>query len=174
MLLSFVKMYSRGIVVILSVLFVVNEILIVEAPIQITLEKTTVANGYTYVVSIRNSKVRQHFCGGALISDRHVLSAGHCLYKHRNGPDNVYISLGIYNRIDEGVRRNIKRITIHPEFNLTSLHNDLSIITTYNKIHFNDQIQPIALPQTDHPQNGNLKAVAMGWGRPVRYQIFKR
>lgn len=125
------------------------------------------AGEYSYIVSIRDSKLEQHFCGGALINDRNILSAAHCLKKRRLKPESIYVALGVYNRLDKGVRRNVKRITIHPGFDFSNVHNDISIITTHNKITFTQHIQPIALPQANIFKNGVFKGVFIGWGRLV-------
>lgn len=129
------------------------------------------ADEYSYIVSIRDAKLRQHFCGGALITASNVLSAAHCLKKRTFKPESIYIALGVDNRIDDGIRKNVKCITIHPEFRFSNVHNDISIITTHNKIAFTQHIQPIALPHdifdADIPENEVCKAVFIGWGQLV-------
>lgn len=131
--------------------------------------ETAAVAEFPYIVSIRDAKVDQHFCGGAMITPKNVLSAGHCLIARRLQPNSVYIALGVYNRRDGGVRKNIIQIAIHPEFNTTFMHNDISIITTFTKIEYTDHIQPIALPINDVPEKGDLTAVASGWGRIVSF-----
>ncbi|XP_055308147.1 chymotrypsin-2-like [Sitodiplosis mosellana] len=164
-------MLPRSIVVILSLLLFVSSVSVFEAifkvkPRIIDGEKAA-AKEFPYIVSIRDAKVHKHFCGGALITQRNVLSAGHCLIGRRFQPDSIYIALGVFNRLDDGVRKNVKRITIHSGFNKTFMHNDISIITTYTKIDYTARIQPIALPIADVPEQGNLNAVGAGWGRII-------
>lgn len=122
---------------------------------------------FPYIVSIRDVKVHQHFCGAVIITQRNVLTAGHCLIVRKSQPETVYVVLGVYNRLDNGVRKNVKQIAIHPQFNTTFMHNDIAILTTYTKIEYSNQIQPIALPLFDIPEKGNIKAIASGWGRIV-------
>lgn len=164
-------MLPQSIVATLNLMLFASSCSVSEAVFKLTPRiiggNTAADEEFPYIVSIRDAKVDQHFCGGALITPRNVLSAGHCLIARRLQPDSAYVALGVYNRLDEGVRKNIKRITVHPQFNTTFMHNDISVITTYTKIEYTDRIQPIALPITDVPEQGNLKAVAMGWGRIV-------
>lgn len=166
-------MFPQSILVALNLLLFASTFSMSEATFKITPRimggKTATEAEFPYIVSIRDAKVNQHFCGGAVITPRNVLSAGHCLIARRLKPNSVYIALGVYNRLDNGVRKNVKQITIHPEFNTTFMHNDISIITTFTKIEYTDHIQPIELPIGDVPKNGDLTAVASGWGRIVSW-----
>lgn len=126
------------------------------------------AKEISYIASLRYSVSDDHFCGGVLISKLNVLTAAHCLFKRRHAPESVYVALGVQNQFNQGIRKNIKRIIIHPGFNFSVMKNDISIVTFYKSVSFTDFMQPIRLPTTNVPENVDLTAAASGWGLIVR------
>ena len=72
------------------------------------------------------------FCGASLVTDRHLVTAAHCLY----GVDSSLFSqldilLAEYNILDsnKGIRRKIKEVVFHPSYNEDTLENDIAIIS---------------------------------------------
>ena len=72
------------------------------------------------------------FCGASLVTDRHLVTAAHCL----GGVDQstlgvVDILANEYNTADnkKPLRRKIKKVVIHPQFNQETLKNDIAVIT---------------------------------------------
>ena len=106
------------------------------------------------MVSIR-SKAKEvegfgvgHFCGGVLISKSHVLTLGSCINNGKTvyKPDEINLVLGSRNRYDS-VRTTIaspSQIKVHPDFNQTTLMNNVAIITV-SKFHFNFAFDLIAM-----------------------------
>ncbi|KAJ3652181.1 hypothetical protein Zmor_018169 [Zophobas morio] len=108
----------------------------------------------------------RYFCGGALISNLWLLTAGHCV---RNGI-RFTIQLGSntlnsqdFNRVT--VRTNTS--FLHPEFDDLTLQNDIGLIQLNEPVQFSDYISSIFLPSTDLQPDAAVYSI--GWGQTDDY-----
>ncbi|XP_045776223.1 CLIP domain-containing serine protease 2-like isoform X3 [Maniola jurtina] len=115
-------------------------------------------------------------CGGALVTDRHVVTAAHCvqpaddftLTTIRVGEHNTETNPDCEMQVCAPPLqdRKIKTIRSHSQFNKPAFHNDLAIIVMDKPVQLNDYVSPICLPREDQLaalRLGELVTVA-GWG----------
>ncbi|CAO1422979.1 unnamed protein product [Diamesa serratosioi] len=118
-------------------------------------------------------------CGGAIISTRSVLTAAHCILI--NSPLLVSVSVGSSRRNgDGGTRYRVVRILIHPEYNLTTITNDVAVLRTLFSITFGPLVQPIALGSAFVPPFQMATVTGWGltgdsslWDRPAQLQMLQ-
>ncbi|KAF7995590.1 hypothetical protein HCN44_006697 [Aphidius gifuensis] len=107
----------------------------------------------------------RQYCGGVLITDRHVLTAAHCFI----GIDKskVTVRLGEYDftRDDEtrALDFHITELKVHPNFDGSNYDNDIAIIKIHRPTIFNTYIWPICLPPVDLDVE-ERSAIVAGWG----------
>lgn len=116
---------------------------------------------YPYQASLRMIRGYKHFCGGAIINSRWILTAAHCFIGGTKA-NNIYATVGATTLYD-GVHHNCSYVQQHPYFNLKTVSYDIALVCVRTPFTFNTLVQAIPLASTYVV--GGESAVVSGWGR---------
>uniref|UniRef100_A0A8C2WF76 Haptoglobin n=1 Tax=Cyclopterus lumpus TaxID=8103 RepID=A0A8C2WF76_CYCLU len=128
------------------------------------------------MVYIADSVLDGGYAGGALISDRWVLTAGRNLFVRKSRPDTQgqdpvipKVYLGITERAEADVSREVAvaKVVLHPAFqNQSEWDNDLALIQLKEPVVMSDKVTPIPLPESgqDVADTAGLSGTISGWG----------
>ena len=101
---------------------------------------------FPWIVQVKKLTKKAGFCAGSIITNRHVLTAGHCVVKTRANHLLVSVSdhlTEILDTYEKNIRvANIIRHPRHEKF-----ENDLAILKLENPVTFSDYVKPICLPK---------------------------
>ncbi|XP_028257782.1 haptoglobin [Parambassis ranga] len=131
------------------------------------------------MVYLSDNIIEGGYAGGALISDRWVLTAGRNLFVRKTrldtrGKDPVTpkVYLGITEKA-EAVASNqvaVEKVVLHPGFqNQSDWDNDLALIKLRDPVVISDKVTPILLPESGQgvPNTGAL--AGWGWGQLLTF-----
>jgi len=119
-------------------------------------------------------------CGGVLINDRWVVTAGHCVEKQKNDYGNrlqVNADLWQHDRAISAIRKVVTDVHIHDKYtNFDHAINDVALLKLKDPVDFlkAPHIRPICLPFSSSETFSGYRATVAGWGitNPDLYDIY--
>ncbi|XP_037811415.1 serine protease easter-like [Lucilia sericata] len=145
---------------------------------------------YPWTALIEYSKPRNekgHHCGAALINNRYVITAAHCVtgrgipadwqatgvrlgeWDRSSNPDCEISVTGKRDCAEPHLDVGIEEIIYHPNYNAQASNNlhDIALIRLDRYVNFNDFVSPVCLPTQSHLRTKtfeNIKMDVTGWG----------
>lgn len=126
----------------------------------------TTIDTFPYQVSLRNKGL--HFCGGAIISEKHVITGARCIDRGLSVND-LTVSAGSttpYPENDTEVKA-VAYFARHPGYSIYFRKNDIAILFLKTEFTFGQFIQPLKLPQNGVIPEAGSEATLTGWGAVI-------
>lgn len=104
---------------------------------------------FPHHASLRSVADSRHYCSGAIISERWLLTAAQCTQGENSRAANIFVVVGVTNVGDDGDRYDLAEIVNHPEFQMAPNKrvNDIAMLKTAQTIRMKlTGVLPISLP----------------------------
>ncbi|KAK6294653.1 hypothetical protein J4Q44_G00354830 [Coregonus suidteri] len=133
------------------------------------------------MVYLSDNVMNGGFAGGALISDRWVLTAGRNLFVRKSRQDTqgkeptipkVYLGITRHSQADASKEVAVEKVVLHPGFqNVSDWDNDLALIQLKEPFNLSEAVMPIPLPERgeDLAEAAQEKGIITGWGWGVHF-----
>lgn len=107
----------------------------------------------------------RHNCGGSIISNYEILTAGHCI-AGRTNPDSYKIRVGTDVKEKLGVLHEVEYLKLHENYSASARipGSDVGIIRVKRPFEFNSKCQKIELVKLGEKVKAGAISVTSGWG----------
>lgn len=113
-----------------------------------------------YQISMRRNG--RHICGGSILSDHIVISAGHCIYGLANSKTLSVVAGATLLSSNDGQEFRVARFVMHPKYRDINKDYDVVLLILNGQFKFNHFVKIISLA-TIMPSQGS-KTLISGWG----------
>nr|QHB21554.1 venom S1 protease 1 [Platymeris rhadamanthus] len=137
-----------------------------KAPGRIVGGKEAGLNEYPFPALIMFASNRFPFCGGSIITERHILTAAHCTDPFRDRVLAVVVGEHDIRTTKETKATKmhiVRKIYQHEDYTDSGNLHDISILEVDPKIEFNDKVGPVCMP-TAQLNHVDQFIKVMGWG----------
>ncbi|KAM7424268.1 hypothetical protein PAMA_000553 [Pampus argenteus] len=126
------------------------------------------------MIYLNDSVLDGGYAGGALISDRWVLTAGRNLFVRKSREDiqgkdpvipKVYLGIRLREQAKDSTEHAVDKIVLHPRFqNQSDWDNDLALIKLKKPVVMSEKVTPIPLPEKGQDLGTSGFITGWGWG----------
>uniref|UniRef100_UPI00358ECD20 ovochymase-2-like n=1 Tax=Myxine glutinosa TaxID=7769 RepID=UPI00358ECD20 len=137
--------------------------------------KSRIVGGHTALVGMHpwqvslSRKGTKHYCGGAIIGARWVVTAAHCIPQTKTVLESVMVVVGEHDlkRTDpEEQKLGISKVVRHPNFDPENPVNfDIALLGLEQDIQFGSMVQPACLPNVGEVFPDGTLCITSGWGK---------
>ncbi|KAM7396263.1 hypothetical protein PAMP_019320 [Pampus punctatissimus] len=121
---------------------------------------------HPWLVSLRNKG--SHFCGGAILTDRWIMTAAHC-FASISKYGSECLAVGEFDqRVDDEEEQVfvIKSVSVHEKYHhALPMSYDIALVELDQHIQLGALVQPICLPLPDENISPETSCIVGGWGR---------
>ncbi|XP_062866475.1 transmembrane protease serine 3 [Trichomycterus rosablanca] len=122
----------------------------------------SISGQYPWQVSLQYQN--QYICGGSLITNQWIVTAAHCVYGFDN-PSLWSVRVGLIDQPGNGAQDlAVMKILYHGTYHPEGLSYDIGLIKITQPVTFNDNIQPICLPNFEEGIKPGSLCWISGWG----------
>lgn len=108
-----------------------------------------------------------HFCGGSIINENWILTAGHCVKAIGANYKIARVHIGSSKHNNGGQNYPIKRAILHPRYNQETTDYDFGLLQLKGALQFSDNAKPVALQEFGESIQDNTTCIVSGWGNTM-------